>query len=124
MCVRPIKTKADFDASLQLIDLTWQAAEGSCDEERFQVLSVLVEDYERSHYPIDFPDPIEAIQYFMNYHDHGEENFASLVGSEKSAQEILLKQKPLTLSLIEKLYTEWGVPPALLIKSYKLEEND
>ena len=124
MCIRPIKTKEDFKFSLQLIDLTWQAEEGTCDEERFQILSILIENFERSHYPIDLPVPIAAIHYFMHYHDHGENNFAELVGSQESAKAILLKQTPLTLPLIEKLYREWGIPPTLLIKPYKLEEKE
>ena len=124
MCIRPIKTKEDFEFSLNLIDITWQAEEETCDEERFQILSILIEEYERSHYPISFPDPVEAIKYFMHHHDHGEDSFAELVGSQEGAKSILLKQTPLTLPLIDKLCAEWGIPPALLIKSYELEEKD
>ena len=123
MHTRPIKTEADFETALILIDQLWDAEYGTADYDSFETLAVCIENYEREKGSADFADPIEAIRYYMQQKEKSFEDLATLFESSDLAFQILYKEKSLTLPMVWKLCEVWGIPAESLIKPYKTKEN-
>jgi HTH-type transcriptional regulator/antitoxin HigA len=86
-------------------------------------LAALIEAYERKHWPIDPPDPVEAIRYCMEQQGYTQADLAALLGSRSRASEILKRKRPLTLEMVRKLHREWGIPAESLLQAYDLETS-
>jgi HTH-type transcriptional regulator/antitoxin HigA len=121
MDINPIKTDADHKEALKEIDRLWNAAEGSPEGDRLDVLVTLVVAYEERRWPIEAEgDPIEIIVAHMDVTGRTQADLAGLLGSRSRASEVLARKRALTLDMINKLHGEWGIPAELLIKPYKL----
>ncbi|MGH7035428.1 MAG: helix-turn-helix domain-containing protein [Stellaceae bacterium] len=121
--IRPLKTEADYDTALKDIEQYFakEPEPGSREGDRFDMLALLIEDYERKHWPIDAPDPIAAIRSHMENAGYRQAQFASLIGSRSRASEILGRKRHLTVEAIWKLNQKWGIPAECLIKPYRLK---
>lgn len=84
------------------------------------MLALVIADYEAKHWPIDSPDPIEAIKYRMEQSGYGQRDLAILLGSRSRASEILSRKRALTMEMVWKLNREWGIPADNLIRPYDL----
>ena len=120
MQIKPIKSEADYDAALVMIDGLMGAEPGTPEADELEVLVTLVEAYEAVRWPIPAPDPISAIKHVMEARDLRQKDFAALIGSQPRASEILNHRRPLTLPMIRTLATEWGLPTDVLIREYPL----
>lgn len=120
MHIRPIRTSEDYDAALKMIDKYWLIDENTEDYDNFEVLCLLIEDYEKRTKPIDLPDPIEALKYFMHQDGASQEELGLLLKDQVLAKMILEKSAPLTTFVLYKLYKEWDYPAVPLLKPYKL----
>jgi len=120
MDIKPIKTEADYQAALKEIEKLFGVEPGSSEGDRLEVLMTLVEVYEDKHYSIPLPDPIEAINYFMESRGLTRADLESYIGSRARVSEILNRKRPLTLSMIQRLYTGLGIPAEVLVKPYKI----
>lgn len=119
MDLRPIKTEADYHDALQEIELLFAAAApGTADSDRLDVLSTLVDAYEKVHFPVELPDPIEAIHYYMEARGWSPQDLEPCLGSRAGVAEVLSRQRSLTLEMIRKLNQELGVPAEILIQPY------
>ncbi|PSN12683.1 transcriptional regulator [filamentous cyanobacterium CCT1] len=116
--MRPIKTKADYQNALQEIDLLFDAAPGTAESDRLDVLSTLVDAYEKAHVPIELPDPIEAIHYYMEARGWSQQDLEPCLEGRAWAFEVLSRQRSLTLEMIRKLNQELGIPAEILIQPY------
>jgi HTH-type transcriptional regulator/antitoxin HigA len=123
MDIRPIRNEADYEAALKEIEpyFEQEPAPGSPDADRFDVLATLIEAYERVHWPVDPPDPVEAIRYCMEQRGYTQSELAALLGSRSRASEVLNRRRPLTLEMVRKLHQEWGIPAESLLRPYDLE---
>jgi len=121
MEIKPIKSEADYEASLKEIEQLFEAEPGTPDGDRLEVLVTLVEAYEDEHYSIPAPDPIEAIAYFMESRGLERADLEPYIGSRARVSEILNRKRPLTLAMIQRLNTGLGIPAEALIQSYRLE---
>jgi HTH-type transcriptional regulator/antitoxin HigA len=121
--IRPLKTEADYEWALTEIEAYFDRLPepGSADGDRFDVLTELVSAYEARHWPIDDIEPIEFLDGFMQNHGYGRSDLAAVLGSMSRASEIMLKRRPLTLGMIQKLSRDWHIPAEALIKPYQLE---
>jgi HTH-type transcriptional regulator / antitoxin HigA len=106
MELHPIKTEQDYDAALQAIKALWTAPAGSPEADQLEMLVTLVEAYEATHYPIDPPDPIEAIKFRM------EQGGLSL----QDLEAYLARQRPLTLAMMRRLHRGFGIPADVLLQ--------
>ena len=104
MEIRPIKTEADYQAALEEIERLFDAAPDTPEGDRLEVLVTLVEAYEEKHYTIPLPDPIEAIQYYMESRGLTRRDLESYIGSRGRVSEILKRKRPLSIELIRRLY--------------------
>jgi HTH-type transcriptional regulator/antitoxin HigA len=116
MNIRPIKTKADYRAALKEIEALMSAERGTPQGERLDVLVTLVEAYERKHYPLDLPDPVEAIKFRMEQKGMTPRDLVPMIGQINRVYEILSRRRPLTLAMIQRLHRELGIPAESLIK--------
>lgn len=123
MNIKPVKTTADYEAALKEIERLFDADPGTPQGDRLEVLTTLVEAYEDKHYAIPAPDPIEAIQYFMESRDLSRRDLEPYLGSRARVSEILNRKRPLSLEMIRELNKGLGIPAEVLIKPYRLRTS-
>ena len=122
MEIRPIHNDDDHKAALREVSAYFdnEPAPGTPDGDRFEILLTLVEAYEARRYPIDLPDPVEAIKFRMDQAGLTPKDLVPAIGRINRVYEILNRKRPLTLSMIWKLHQEFGIPAECLIQPPKL----
>jgi HTH-type transcriptional regulator/antitoxin HigA len=113
--VRPIRTDRDYEDALKQIDMLLDAKEGTEEADARDVLAVLIEDYEEQHYPIDPPDPVEAIKFRMDQQGLSQKDLVPIIGSKSKVSEVLSKRRPLSLPMIRALNRDLGIPADVLL---------
>jgi HTH-type transcriptional regulator/antitoxin HigA len=116
MRVKPIRTDADHEAALKEIDRLWGAAENTPDGDRLDVLITLVDAYEQQRYPIDIPDPIQAIQFRLDQEGKDVRALVGVIGSRSRVFEVMRGQRPLSLNMIRAIHDHFGIPAEVLIQ--------
>ena len=122
MEIRPIRTEEDYKAALREVSAYFdnEPAPGTPDGDRFEILLTLVEAYEAKHYPIDLPDPVEAIKFRMDQAGLTPKDLVPVIGRLNRVYEILNRKRPLTLNMIWKLHEKLGIPAECLIQPPKM----
>jgi HTH-type transcriptional regulator / antitoxin HigA len=115
MDIRPIKSEGDYNRALRAIEQLWEAKPETPESDRLELLSILVEAFEREHYPIPPPDPISAIEHCMESGGLTRKDLAPYIGSRARVSEVLARRRPLTLSMICRLSIGLGIPTDVLI---------
>jgi HTH-type transcriptional regulator / antitoxin HigA len=123
MQIKPIRTEADYDAALEEIDRLMDAEPNTKDGDRLDILTTLVEVYEGVHHPIEAPDPITALEYFMEQRGLTRADLVPLLGSRSRVSEILNRRRRLTIEMAWRLHRELGMPAEAVIKPYQLAER-
>ncbi|RPI68640.1 MAG: transcriptional regulator [Geobacteraceae bacterium] len=116
MEIRPIKSESDYEATLKEVERLMSAEAGQPEGDRLDVLVTLVEAYEREHYPVDFPDPVEAIKFRMEQQGLTVDDLVPVIGRKSRVYEILARKRPLTLRMIERLHETFAIPAESLLK--------
>ncbi|HEY0733370.1 MAG TPA: transcriptional regulator [Herpetosiphonaceae bacterium] len=120
LTIRPIRTDADYEAALRTIEELFDAAPGTPQGDMLDVLTILVEDYESQRDPIPFPDPIEAILYHLASRDLSRQDLEPYFESRTQVDEVLNRQRPLSLDMIRKLHLGLGIAADVLIQPYPI----
>lgn len=115
-----IKTKKEHQAALLELEKIFDAPANSKDGERAELLSLLVDTYENEHYPIDAPDPIEAIKIRMEEMNVKQKDLIGIIGEKGKVSEVLNRKRKLSLNMIRKINKHLNLSPEILIKDYKL----
>jgi HTH-type transcriptional regulator/antitoxin HigA len=118
MKLKPIKTKKDYQQALQRLEDIFDAKKGTPEGDELEILSMLIEQYEDDNFPIDLPDPIEAIKFRMEQLGYTQTDLAKVVGLKSRASEILSKKRKLTLDMIRQLHDKLNIPTDVLIQAY------
>ena len=108
--IKPIRNEADYELALQDIDRCLDAATGSPERDRLEVLTVLVDDYEAKHHSISPPDPIAAIEFVLEQRGLSRKDLEGVIGSSGRISEVMNKQRPLSLAMIRKLVDTLDLP--------------
>ena len=116
MEISPIKTQRDYRRALKEVEALMTARRNTPEGDRLDVLVTLIEAWERSHYAIDLPDPIEAIKYHMEQNGLSPRDLVPFIGSRNRVHEILNRKRALTLNMISRLHEGLGIPAESLIK--------
>ena len=116
MEIRPIKTDADYRAALIETEALMSAKPNSPEGEKLDVMVTLIEAYEARHFPLDFPDPVEAIKFEMEQKGLTAKDLEPMLGKRNRVYEILNKKRSLTLKMMWRLHTQLGIPAESLIK--------
>ena len=117
MEIRPIRTRADHKAALEEIAALMQAdpKPRTPEGDRLDVLATLVEAYERKQFPIDPPDPVEAIKFRMEQQGLTARDLEPMIGRLNRVYEVLARRRPLTMSMVRRLHSQLGIPAESLI---------
>lgn len=120
MEIKPIKTKKDYESALKEIERLFDAAPGTREGDRLEVLATLVEAYEEKYHPIAPPNPIEAIRYYMESRGLTRSDMEQYLGSRARVSEVLNRKRALTMEMIRKLHKGLGIPAEVLIQPYRI----
>jgi HTH-type transcriptional regulator/antitoxin HigA len=116
--VRPLRNEREYESAVDEIERYFEnePKRGTPEADRFDLLALVIEDYEKRHWPIDPPDPIDAIRFRMEVSGLNQADLGRLLGTRQRASDILNRRRPLTLPMIWKLHREWDIPAEALIK--------
>ena len=123
MQLKPIKTDADHEAALKEIERLWGAAEGTADGDRVEILITLAEAYEEAHFPMDMPDPIEAIKFRLEQQGVDKKALIGILGSRTRVYEVLRRDRALSLTMIQKLNQQLKIPAEILIRPIRVRKK-
>lgn len=118
MEVKVIKTEKDYNQSLKRFKEIFHAPADSKDGDEAELLSLLIEKYEDEHYPIEAPDPIEAIKFRMEQMEMSKKELAQIIGYKSRVSEIFSHKRKLTLNMIRNLHEKMNIPYEALIANY------
>lgn len=116
MNIKPVRTKTDYRAALREIETLMPAKANSPEGERLDVLVTLVQAFEAKHYPMDLPDPVEAIKFRMEQSGLAPKDLVPMIGQINRVYEVLNRTRPLTLPMIRRLHQDLGIPAESLIR--------
>jgi HTH-type transcriptional regulator/antitoxin HigA len=114
---RPLRSEADYDAALDEIEryFEMEPKPETPEADRFDLLALIIEDYERKRWPVEPPNPIDAIRYGMEMGSYTQADLGRLLGSRQRASDILAGKRSLTMGMAWRLHREWGIPAEALI---------
>ena len=115
MTVRPIKNLSDHESAVKRIQALMSAKPGTDEGDELDVLATLVDAYEAKHFPIESPDPIEAIKFRMEQMGLERKDLEPFIGSRARVSEVLNKRRGLSLKMIRALHEELDIPLEALI---------
>jgi len=116
MEIKPINTKAAYRAALKEIESLMTARSNTPEGDRLDILVTLVEAYERKQFPMELPDPVEAIKFRMEQMALKPKDLVPMIGGLNRVYEILNRKRPLTLRMVWRLHKELGIPAESLIR--------
>ncbi len=114
--IKPIRTKGDHEAALTEIERLWGAKADTPEGDRLDVLATLIDAYEAEHYPMDPPDPIEAIKFRMEQQGLTRRDLEEIIGTRTRIAEILNRKRGLSITMIRRLHERLGISAEVLIR--------
>lgn len=120
MDLKPIKTEQDYRKALERLDVIFDAPTDTKEGDEAEILSMLIENYENEHYPIDAPDPIEAIKIRMEELNMRQKDLVGVIGGKSRVSEILNRKKRLTVDMIRELERLLQISASVLVNNYQL----
>lgn len=120
MNITPLKTNTDYDNALKRMELLFDAAAGTPESDEADILALVIDDYERKHFPIEAPDPIEAIKIRMEEMHLKQSDLVNEIGGKSRVSEILNKKRKLTVDMIRNLTSRLNLSADILVKDYQL----
>jgi HTH-type transcriptional regulator / antitoxin HigA len=115
MEIKPIRTNADYERTLREVERLMDAKAGTAEEDRLDVLATLVDAYESKHFPIDPPDPIEAIRFRLEQQGLDTRALVGVIGGRSRVYEVMQRKRALSLEMIRRLHERFGIPAEVLI---------
>jgi len=123
MQVKPIKSEMDYQKGLERLEVIFDAPINSKEGDEAEILSLLIENYENEHYPIEAPDPIEAIKIRMEELNMRQKDLVGIIGGKSRVSEILNRKKRLTVDMIRELERILQISASILVKNYQLTKD-
>lgn len=118
MNIKPIKTAKDYKQALARLEQIFNARPGTKEGDELEILAILLEKYEDEKYPIEAPDPIEAIKFRMEQLGYKQKDLETIIGYKGRVSEILNKKRKLTLEMIRKIHDALQISTEVLVKEY------
>lgn len=117
--LRPIRSEKDYEEALAEVEKLWGAKTGTPKGDRLDVLAILIEAYEAEHYPMDPPDPIDAIKFRMEQQDLTCKDLEKVLGTRMRVSEVLNRKRGLSINMIRALHQKLGISADVLIRSIR-----
>ena len=121
MDIKPLKTDSDYQMTLSRLEEIFDAPIGTPESDEADILGLMIDEYEKKHYPIDAPDPIEAIKIRMEEMQLKQVDLVPEIGGKSRVSEILNRKRKLTVDMIRKIAAKLNLSAGLLVKDYQLE---
>jgi len=121
MKLKPIKSEQDYRNALNRLEVIFDAPIDTKEGDEAEILSLLIENYENEHYPIEAPDPIEAIKIRMEELNMRQKDLVGIIGGKSRVSEIMNRKKRLTVDMIRELEKMLQISASVLVNSYQLE---
>jgi HTH-type transcriptional regulator/antitoxin HigA len=122
MNIKPLKTELDYENALKRLEEIFDAPLNSSEGDEAEILSLLIDNYENIHHPIEAPDPIEAIKIRMEEMDIKQKDLVGIIGGKSQVSEVLNRKKRLTIEMIRVLTEKLDLSASILVKHYHLTE--
>jgi HTH-type transcriptional regulator/antitoxin HigA len=119
--LKPIRTKADYEKALSDVERLWGAKSGTPKGDRLDVLATLIDAYEAEHYPMEPPDPVEAIKFRMEQQGLSRKDLEPLIGTRTRVAEVLNRKRSLSIGMIRRLHDRLGISAEVLIRPAQKE---
>lgn len=113
-----LKTEKEYQIALKRLEEIFDSKKDSKNGDELELLSLLIDNYEKEKFPIDLPDPIEAIKFRMEQLGYNQKDLSDIIGLKSRVSEILNKKRKLTLDMIRKLHEALGIPTEVLVRDY------
>lgn len=120
MEIKPIRTEEDYENALDRLEIIFDAPINSIEGDEAEILSLLIENYENKVYPIEAPDPIEAIRIRMEEMNLKQKDLVGLIGGKSRVSEVLNRKKRLTVDMIRELEKKLSISATVLVSNYSL----
>jgi HTH-type transcriptional regulator/antitoxin HigA len=114
--IKPIRTLADYEAALEAVGQLWGAGANSPEGDQLDLLATLIDAYEAQNYPMDPPDPIEAIKFRMEQQGLTRKDLEDVIGTRTRISEVLNRKRDLSIGMIRRLHDRLGIPADILIR--------
>src|ERR1022692_251225 len=116
MDIKPIRNEAGYEGALRRVEELWDSPEGSAGSDELDILTTLIEAYEHEHYPVDLPNPIEAIKFRLDQKGKDTRALIGIIGQRTRVYEVMRGKRPLSLNMIRRLHEEFNIPADVLIQ--------
>ncbi|MHC1704366.1 MAG: type II toxin-antitoxin system HigA family antitoxin [Tenuifilaceae bacterium] len=123
MNIVPLKTNKDYENALKRMELLFDAPAGTTESDEADILALVIDDYERKHFPIEAPDPIEAIKIRMEEMHLKQSDLINEIGGKSRVSEILNRKRKLTVEMIRNLTSRLNLSANILVKDYPLSRK-
>ena len=120
--LKPIRSKVDYKNALAEVERLWGSKSGTPKGDRLDVLATLIDVYETQHFPMDPPDPIEAIQFRMEQQGLSRKDLEPLIGTRARVAEVKNRRRSLSIDMIRRLHEQLGISAEILIRPTREEE--
>jgi HTH-type transcriptional regulator/antitoxin HigA len=120
--LKPIRSESDYDQALAEVERLWGAPSGTAEGDRLDILATLIDAYETEHYPMDPPDPIEAIRFRMEQQGLTRKDLEPLIGTRTRVAEVLNRKRNLSIGMIRRLHDHLGISAEVLIRPTRADE--
>ncbi|PYU80309.1 MAG: transcriptional regulator [Acidobacteria bacterium] len=117
MDIKPIREEADYERALRRVEELWNASESSTESDELEILATLIEAYEREHYPVELPHPIEAIKFRLEQKGKDSRALIGVIGQRTRVYEVMQGKRSLSLNMIRNLHEKLHIPAEVLIQS-------
>jgi HTH-type transcriptional regulator/antitoxin HigA len=123
MNLKPIKSRVNYQEALERLEVIFDAPTDSQEGDEAEILSLMIENYENIHYPIEAPDPIEAIKIRMEELNLRQKDLVGVIGGKSRVSEILNRKKKLTVDMIRELERVLRISASVLVRNYQLDKK-
>lgn len=120
--LKPIRTEADYEAALAEVERLWGAKSGTPEGDRLDVLATLIDAYEAKHYPMDPPDPVEAIRFRMEQQGLTRKDLEPMIGPRNRVADVLNRKRSLSIDMIRQLHSGLGISADVLIRPSRFDK--
>ena len=121
MNIKPIKTEKDYEVAIKRLEKIFDASPKSKEGDEAEILSMLIDNYENQHYPIEAPDPIEAIKIRMEEMGIKQKDLVGIIGGKSRVSEVLNRKKRLTVDMIRGIEKTLHLSASSLVRNYRLK---
>ncbi|WP_114389620.1 helix-turn-helix domain-containing protein [Notoacmeibacter marinus] len=120
--LRPIRSEADYETALKEVERLWRAKSDTPEGDRLDVLATLIEVYEAKYYPMDPPDPVEAIRFRMEQQGLTRKDLEPMIGPRNRVADVLNRKRSLSIDMIRQLHEQLGISAEVLIRPSRFDK--